>query len=226
MGNARELANRTGDLNSALESTGRALGSANAGAGVTNSSAVSGSLSLAHSDIARALADYQAKSQIGQRQLLNQQQRQTTGLELGNANEDLAYQRDQNAGSIAGFGQLLYGAGQLGRTAPTASPIDPNGSWAGNNPSSPILGPGYVPPSPSPLGNPSIFGGEQDFGRSAGLPPTVSSPIDPTGNPLQSALQRMTQNNRKRLGGFDSRTMGDAGNGYQNGRLPALSYAA
>lgn len=113
-GNNYSLAQRSGGLNNALESTGRSLGAANAAAGVTNNSAVAGSLGLGAQGIQKELADYALRNKFQEQSLLNDQSRQISGLELGNANSDLGYQRDQTAGYMDSFGNLLQGIGQLG----------------------------------------------------------------------------------------------------------------
>lgn len=200
-GNNYSLAQRSGGLNNALESTGRSLGAANAAAGVTNNSAVAGSLGLGAQGIQKKLADYALRNKFQEQSLLNDQQRQTTGLELGGANSDLNYQRDQTAGYMDSFGNLLSGIGQLG-----AGPRTGGGTG------------GILPVGTAPLG-----GGP---GGLAGDLPAMGNILSGisgrAANPLQSMIQTQTQKNRKGLGGPDIRTMGNMVNGGQGGTLPGF----
>lgn len=219
-GNERSLAARTGGLNAGLESTGRSLGAANAAAGVTNSSAVAGSLGLGAQGIQQALARYALANRQQEQQLLHSGENRIGNLELGAADQDLGYERDQNAGYQNAFGNLVRLVGSRGRTP--GSPAAPGaGTGAGASIMAPMYdeaGTGQTPPSgydPITLG-----GGFPGDSRSADL--TLGN----APNPLQSWLQKRTQSNRKGLGALDGRTMGPMMNGMQGAGLPALSYGS
>jgi len=204
-GNQANLAIRTGQLNDALLSTGKSLGAANAAAGVTNSSAVAGSLALGQGNIAKEIANYALRNKLQEQQLLHSGNRQIAGIELGAADQDLGYARDQSQQGLGNFGDFLYGVGQLTAPKPRqqgTSPIDLNAF------------PDHTLP------------GDREWG---GLLPQPFNPklyeLDGSNRSvLQSGLQSMTQRNRKRVGGIDSRTLGDTGNGYQGAKLPSLGY--
>jgi len=219
-GNARSLAARTGELNSGLESTGRSLGAANAAAGVTNSSAVGGSLALGAQGIQKALADYALRNRQLEAGVKARGDQSVLGAELGGADQDLGYARDQEAGGVAGFGQFLQGLGSLGKPAGSPSIMSVPGSGAGSIMSPPPMydeaGSGQAPPSG--YSDTTLGGGMNALPRLS--PITLSG----TANPLQSYLQGMTQKNRKKMGGFDSRTGGPMMNGMQGSALPSLSY--
>lgn len=110
--NSRTLMGAAGAGGTALTSMGSNLGSANAAAGITNSSAVGGSLALGQQATDSSLAGLAAQNQynaahlhaLGQQQLAQMQLGQSN-VNYGNANADLQ-------GSRAGFGQFLGALGQ------------------------------------------------------------------------------------------------------------------
>lgn len=208
-GNDRSLAARTGGLDAGLESTGRSLGAANAAAGVTNSSAVAGSLGLGAQGIQKALAEYALRNKAQEQGILHSGQNHILALEMGDAAGDLNYERDQNAGYQGAFGNLVKLAGGLSGTPglPASRSIMDSGSPTslGGGTSSADAGMITQPDTPN-------------------LPPLTLG-MDPhtrVVNPLQSSLQALTQKNRKLLGAKDGRTMGPMINGMQGSGLPAI----
>ncbi len=208
-GNERSLAARSGGLNAGLESTGRSLGAANAAAGVTNSSAVGGSLALGAQGIQQALASYKLRNQMQEGQLLAHQQQGLLGVEMGAANSDLGYARDQYQGSVDAFGNVVGMAGQF-FGAPGAGGGMPNDGVLQGTPTS--AGGGVSSADAGMLTTPSFP--PITLGQDTRLAQSV--------NPLQAWLQKRTQQNRKMVGGMDARTMGPMVNGMQGAALPAI----
>lgn len=126
--NSRTLMGAAGAGGTALTSMGSNLGAANAAAGITNSSAVGGSLALGQQATDSSLAGLAAQNQynaahlhaLGQQQLAQMQLGQSN-VNYGNANADLQ-------GSRAGFGQLLGALGQSNLLGGSAQ----NGGYGGD----------------------------------------------------------------------------------------------
>ena len=105
--NQQGLYSATGQAGDALSQLGRRLGSAAAEGGVYDSSAVAGALTQAQQNANAALTNMATQNNYNQRSLLNQNQQQNAGLQLGAANSDLGYAQNQYAGSANGLASFL-----------------------------------------------------------------------------------------------------------------------
>jgi hypothetical protein len=134
-GNITGLASRTGVLNDQLQSTARALGAANAAAGVVNSSALAGSMALFGGEVAQSLANLALQQRLQERQFITDAQRSLYGLQAQQLGSDIQYARQNYANAVAGVQNFLYNLGALfpqqaqqpgkKRSATPASPVSP-----------------------------------------------------------------------------------------------------
>jgi len=132
-GNLTALASRTGVLNDQLQSTARALGAANAAAGVVNSSALAGSMALFGGEVAQSLANLALQQRLQERQFITDAQRSLYGLQAQQLGSDIQYARQNYANAVAGVQNFLYNLGALfpqqaqqpgkNRSATPASPV-------------------------------------------------------------------------------------------------------
>jgi len=112
-GNITGLASRTGVLNDQLQSTARALGAANAAAGVVNSSALAGSMALFGGEVAQSLANLALQQRLQERQFITDAQRALYGLKAQRLGSDIDYARQNYGNAVAGVQNFLYNLGAL-----------------------------------------------------------------------------------------------------------------
>jgi len=112
-GNITGLASRTGVLNDQLQSTARALGAANAAAGVVNSSALAGSMALFGGEVAQSLANLALQQRLQERQFITDAQRALYGLKAQQLGSDIDFARKNYQNAVAGVQNFLYGLGAL-----------------------------------------------------------------------------------------------------------------
>ena len=105
-GGARSLASYAGDLNSALESGGRSLGEANAGAGVFNSTAVAGANTLAQQGNAAEISRFSSELADRLAQLRSRNRQSIAGMQVDQANQDYGVARGAQQGGMASLAQL------------------------------------------------------------------------------------------------------------------------
>ena len=112
-GNITGLASRTGVLNDQLQSTARALGAANAAAGVVNSSALAGSMALFGGEVAQSLANLALQQRLQERQFITDAQRSLYGLQAQQLGSDIQYARNNYDNAVKGVQAFLYNLGAL-----------------------------------------------------------------------------------------------------------------
>lgn len=104
----------TGTLRDALQRMGGGLGSSLARAGVWNSSAAAGALSNAEGQNAQQVSSYATDLANRISQMKYQSDQQAAQMQLGLANSNLNYARQQSAASEKGIESGLGALGQLG----------------------------------------------------------------------------------------------------------------
>lgn len=126
-GNNRTLMGAAGQGGTALTSLGSNLGSANAAAGITNSSALAGSLALGQQATDTSLASLAAQNQYNAAHLHAQGQQALAQMQLGQANNAYGYANQDLNNSRSGFGSFLGALGQsnLLQGQPQQSNYDP-----------------------------------------------------------------------------------------------------
>ena len=147
-----ELEGLTGRLNASLRTGARALGSAEAGAGVYNSSAVAGAVANEAAADAGAESAYSTNLATTLANLKARNDAQAAQMQAGFAANNLNYARQLSAGGVNGMSSALSSIGQMnfGRTA--ANPNVPgNGNMnQGGFPTPPVIDPTGQAPNVNP----------------------------------------------------------------------------
>jgi len=137
----RGLYGLRGLLGDMLNKGGRNLGAAEAAAGVTNSSAVSGALANQESANAGTLGRYTSGLADLLAHIRNQTSQQVAQMKYGMASNQLNYARQQQAGGAAGIASFLGNLGQLNLTGQGGKAYQPNNTGSVlPGPSSPFVG--------------------------------------------------------------------------------------
>lgn len=110
VGNERKIGLLGGVLNDRLMDMGRTLGDTMASAGVWNSGATAGALADAASKSAGSLAGYAAELDTNLANIIGQNQANLAAMRIGQANTDLGYAAQQEAGAQKNFVTGLLGS--------------------------------------------------------------------------------------------------------------------
>lgn len=103
----RSLMAAAGQGGTALNNLGANMGSALAGAGVYNSSAVGGALAQAQANTNQAIADLADRNSYNANTFYDRMKQNLAQMQLGQANTDYGYANQDYHNSQAGFGQFL-----------------------------------------------------------------------------------------------------------------------